>query len=166
MAVHEEVCEAGAEGRGAVEVAEGEFVGGAVGGGWWCCGGGEVLRVVLAAKARVIISWGGCWLEVRLFVCLYVCLWFGWLCLFGRNTYGAVMGTIWDPSPEIQYDVLPVALSFESTRLPGWSGVESVRLEAGVEAASDSVDPSKSRQYNTISDNMPEYAILLDFLFE
>lgn len=79
-----------------------------------------------------------------------------------ESTYGPVMGTVWDPSPETQYHVLPVALSFESTRLPGESGAESVRPEAGVEAASDRVDPNRSRQYTAINENMPERAILVD----
>lgn len=72
------------------------------------------------------------------------------------------MGTIWDPSPETQYHVLPVALSFESTRLPGESGAESVRPEAGVEAASDRVDPNRSRQYTAINEKMLLRAIPVD----
>lgn len=71
------------------------------------------------------------------------------------------MGTVWDPSPETQYHVLPVALSFEFTRLPGESGAESVRPEVDVEAASERVGPNRSRQYTAINANMPERAILV-----
>lgn len=79
-----------------------------------------------------------------------------------ESAYGPVMGTVWDPSPETQYHVLPVALSFESTRLSGESGAESVRPEAGGEAASDRVDPNSSRQYTAINENIPERAIMVD----
>lgn len=72
------------------------------------------------------------------------------------------MGTSWDPSPETQYHVLPVALSFESTRSADGSGDESVRPEAGIEAASDRVGPNKSRQCTAINETMPERVMLVD----